>query len=112
MVFAEDTHAAAAWWAAAFGATRLEVEEHPQGDFVSFEVGGVEVGFHAADPEKNPVGGSHVVYWSVQSLSRAREDLIGTGATPHRGPLVVDDGRSICQLRDPFGNVFGLDGPP
>ena len=112
MVFAEDTHAAAVWWAAAFGVNRLDVEEHPQGDYSSFDVGGVEIGFHTADPAKNPVGGSPVVYWSVRSLSRAREELIGAGATPHRGPLVVDDRRTICQLRDPFGNVFGLDGPP
>lgn len=60
----------------------------------------------------NPVGGSPVAYWSVQRLSRTRDELICAGATPHRGPLVVDDGRTICQLRDPFGNVLGLDGPP
>jgi hypothetical protein len=29
----------------------------------------------------------------------------------HRGPLAIDATRSIAQLVDPFGNVFGLDGP-
>ena len=112
MLFAEDTHAVAAWWAAAFGVERVEVEEHPQGDFVWFDVGGVEVGVHAADPERNALGGSPVVYWSVPAVGSAREQLLALGATPHRGPLAVDPGRSICQLRDPYGNVFGLDGPP
>jgi predicted enzyme related to lactoylglutathione lyase len=110
MVFAEDTHAAAEWWAAAFGAEQLEVEPHPQGDFVSFDASGVEIGFHAADPAKNPVGGSPVVYFSVPSEAAARERLLALGATHHRGPLEVDTERSVCQLRDPFGNVFGLDG--
>jgi predicted enzyme related to lactoylglutathione lyase len=111
MLFAEDTHAVASWWAAAFGIDRLEVEEHPQGDFVFFDAFGIEVGVHAADPKKNPIGGSPVVYFSVSSVETAREAMIELGATPHRGPLVVDSRRSICQLRDPFGNVFGLDGP-
>jgi predicted enzyme related to lactoylglutathione lyase len=112
MLFAEDTHAVAKWWASAFGVDRIEVEEHPQGDFVFFDAFGVEFGVHASDPKKNPLGGSFVVYLSVPSIDRAREELIELGATPHRGPLAVDAGRSICQLRDPFGNVFGLDGPP
>ena len=111
MLFAEDTHAVARWWAAAFGVERLEVEPHPQRDFVFFDASGIEFGVHAADHNKNPVGGSPVVYLSVSSVSKTREQLIEHGATAHRGPLVVDEGRSICQLRDPFGNVFGLDGP-
>lgn len=111
MLFAEDTHAVAQWWAAAFGVERLEVEKHPQGDFVYFDAFGIEFGVHAADRAKNPVGGSPVVYHSVSSVREARERLMEPGATAHRGPLVVDEDRSICQLRDPFGNVFGLDGP-
>jgi hypothetical protein len=29
---------------------------------------------------------------------------------PHRGPLGIPGGRRICQLRDPFGTIWGLDG--
>jgi len=39
--------------------------------------------------------------WSC-STSRA--------SRPHRGPLRIGPERQICQLMDPFGNVFGLDG--
>jgi predicted enzyme related to lactoylglutathione lyase len=112
MLFAADIHAVAAWWAAAFGVERVEVEPDASGDFVFFDAGGLELSVHPADPDKNPLGGTPVVYFSVASLATAREQLIEHGATPHRGPLVVDAGRSICQLRDPFRNVFGLDGPP
>ena len=70
---------------------------------------GVEVGFHPADHEKNPRGGSTVVYWRTDDLDEERERLIASGCTPWRGPLDVDDRRRICQLTDPFGIVFGLD---
>jgi predicted enzyme related to lactoylglutathione lyase len=52
------------------------------------------------------------MYWSVSSVGSAREQLLERGATPHRGPIEVEHRRSICQLRDPYGNIFGLDGPP
>jgi predicted enzyme related to lactoylglutathione lyase len=112
MLFADDTRAVAMWWAGAFGAERVNVEEHAQGPFVFFETGDIEFGVHVADPDKNPVGGSPVVYWSVDSVGSARAALLERGATHHRGPIEVDHERSICQLRDPYGNVFGLDGPP
>ena len=112
MLFAEDTHAVAEWWSAAFGVGRVETEEHAQGDFVFFDASGVEFGVHAEDPRENPVGGTPVPYWSVSSLGSARDRLLAVGATPHRGPLQVTPERWVCQLRDPFGNVFGLDGPP
>ena len=82
------------------------------GDFVFFDANGVEFGSHPADSELNPRGGSPVAYFSVARLNAARRELIELGATPLRGPLAVAEDRAICQLRDPFGNVFGLDGPP
>jgi predicted enzyme related to lactoylglutathione lyase len=112
MLFVEDQHAAARWWAAAFAVKNVEVLEDRQGAFVWFETAAVEIGFHVADPERNPRGGSTVVYWSVRSVDAARERLLELGARPHRGPLAIDPRRSICQLSDPFGNIFGLDGPP
>ena len=112
MLFADDTRAVAAWWAAAFGAEQVHVAEHAQGPFVFFEIRDIEFAVHVADPKKNPLGGSPVVYWSVSSVGSACEQLLERGATPHRGPIEVEHRRSICQLRDPYGNIFGLDGPP
>jgi hypothetical protein len=61
MVFADDTRAVAAWWAAAFGAEQVHVEEHAQGPFVFFKIRDIEFGVRLADPKKNPLGGSPVV---------------------------------------------------
>ncbi|HEX2073361.1 MAG TPA: hypothetical protein VHF92_06215 [Geodermatophilus sp.] len=73
--------------------------------------GGVELAFHPPDDERNPRGGSPVVYWSVPDLDAARGMLLTAGAVPHRGPLEIARGRQICQLKDPFGLIIGLDGP-
>jgi predicted enzyme related to lactoylglutathione lyase len=108
MFFADDTAAQCRWWAENLG---NQAEPHvEEGVFWWFDLNGVEVCFHPADADKNPVGGSPVVYWSVEDLESKRDKLLGAGCKPHRGPLQVDAHRRICQLVDPFGNVFGLDG--
>lgn len=110
MVFAENPKEVAAWWA--------DLLEYPhehvsfEDDFVWFDVDGTEFGFHPSDATQNPVGGSPVVYLRVDDHSAAVSRAVSKGARLHRGPLVIDDSRSIAQLIDPFGNVFGLDGPP
>ena len=74
------------------------------------DVGAVELVFHPADPVKNPQGAGTVVYWESTDLRADLGRLIDLGASVHRGPLVVSDSRSTCQLLDPWGNVFGMDG--
>ena len=74
-------------------------------------VGDVQLGFHPADG-KTPQGvGGTVPYCGVDSLDAVAKKFVGGGAAVHRGPLEIEDGRRICQIRDPFGNVFGLIGP-
>ncbi len=73
---------------------------------------GVELGFHPVDDERNPRGGgSPVVYWGVEDLDQVRERLLAAGCAHHRGPLTIEPGRRIAQLRDPFGTVVGIEGP-
>lgn len=77
----------------------------------------VELFFHPVDhektpwgEEKNPEGGSTVVYLAVDDLTAARDRLLEAGCQPWRGPIEIEAERRICQLRDPFGTVWGLDG--
>jgi uncharacterized glyoxalase superfamily protein PhnB len=77
-----------------------------------------ELYFHPNDDErapsgevKNPWGSSTVVYLAVNDFDASRERLIAAGCVPWRGPIEIDGGRRICQLRDPFATVWGLDGP-
>lgn len=108
MFFVVDPPAAAAWYRdVVLG--RGVVEE--EADYWYLDVDGVEIGFHPADPDRNPAGGGAVVYFAVPSVDAAREKALAAGARHHRGPLEIEPLRAICQLVDPFGNVFGLDGP-
>jgi len=111
MIFARDPETSCRWYAE--HVLRLEsTAVHVDSGFWFVEVNGVETGFHPADGERNPFGTSVVAYFATDGVSTHREALLDAGAAHHRGPLTIGGGRSICQLVDPFGGVFGLDGPP
>ena len=107
MYFVDEPPTAGAWYAKhLFGGISLREDA----GFVWLEVGGVEVGFHPKDEAKNPPGGGAVVYWWVENFVRTREVLLAAGCAAWRGPLRLTQTRVICQLRDPFGNIMGLEG--
>lgn len=109
MYFAADPATWCSWWVEHIGAgAEVHLED---GGFAWFELAGAEIGFHPSDDERNPVGSSPAVYYSVESLDARREALLASGCTDHRGPLDVEPGRRVCQLVYPFGTIFGLDGP-
>ena len=110
MVFALNPEKSARWWATILGA-QLHLDVNGDSVYAWFDLHGVEYGFHPADDDRNPRGGSPVVYWAVDDLTAARDHLLAAGCTHHRGPLRIDEQRQICQLTDPFGTIIGLDGP-
>jgi uncharacterized glyoxalase superfamily protein PhnB len=112
VVFVEEPAAAARFWAEAFDAPYRLADG---GALV--ELPFAELFFHPTDQEKtpsgeekNPWGSSTVVYLAVDDFNAARERLITAGCVPWRGPIEIEDGRRICQVRDPFATVWGLDG--
>lgn len=113
VVFVEDPPAASRFWAEA-----LDARHGPADGGALVEAHFAEFYFHPVDgekmpwgEEKNPWGSSTVVYLAVDDFDAAREGLIAAGCQPWRGPLEIGEERRICQLRDPFGTVWGLDGP-
>jgi predicted enzyme related to lactoylglutathione lyase len=109
MIFAVEPEVVASWWA---DLLECPVDRVSFKDgFAWFDVGDIEFGFHPSDATKNTVGGSPVVYLRVEDHSAAIARAQSKGARLHRGPLAIDASRSIAQLVDPYGNVFGLDGP-
>jgi len=105
MYFVNQPDEAASWWAGA-----MEGEVHHANEFSYVEVGDLEIGFHANDG-LNPRGSSTVAYFSTDDFEAERARLLHLGCSMHRGPLELSATRTIAQLKDPFGNVFGLDGP-
>jgi len=60
--------------------------------------------FFVEDPE------SAATWWSSQLAGG--ETIVGdAGCAVHRAPLAINASRRTCQMVDPFGNTFGLDGP-
>lgn len=108
MFFAPDPETQCRWWADHM----LGGEPQHEGLYWWLDSSeGIEVGFHPADSQRNPLGRTPVVYWnSPHGVDRQVQELLVAGCTLHRGPLVIESNRRICQLLDPFGNCFGLDG--
>jgi predicted enzyme related to lactoylglutathione lyase len=109
MFFCAEPKEVALWWAQLLDAKSDHVNEEESG-FFWFNAGGTEYGFHPADAERNPLGGTPVVYLATSSFEATLQRAIAKGALAHRGPLEVSSERSIAQLVDPFGNIFGVDG--
>jgi predicted enzyme related to lactoylglutathione lyase len=110
MVFVDDPEVAACWWGRVLDA-EVQLDIDGESVYAWLDINGLELGFHLVSPNNNPHGGSTVPYWTVEDLDTERKRLLEAGCTHHRGPLDVEPGRRICQLVDPFGTVFGLDGP-
>ena len=102
MVFVDRPGESAVFWRALLGATPHE--DDPQ----LVDAQHVQLFFHAADPNRNPQGGT-VAYLAVADFDGSRAELLQAGCVAHRGPLTLDDGRRICQVRDPFGTIWGLE---
>jgi len=51
-----------------------------------------------------------VLYWYVNSLSGALMHFEALGAKLYRGPMDIENGMSMCQIEDSFGNLLGLRG--
>jgi predicted enzyme related to lactoylglutathione lyase len=106
MYFVKDPRAAASWYA-----TQLfnDAQVQEESGFCWLDTGPIEVGFHPSS-QKNPAGGGAVVYWKVENFDRSRDAMLRGGCEAWRGPLLISSKRLICQLRDPFGNIIGLEG--
>lgn len=52
-----------------------------------------------------------VVYWQVTDFDAALAHALSQGAMLYRGPMRIEAGQVMCQVRDPWGNCVGLRGP-
>lgn len=63
-----------------------------------------------ADSKSPTSSGGTICYWKVENLNDSIKYFESLGASVYRGPLKIDDELSICQIKDPFGGVFGCIG--
>ncbi|WP_327259587.1 MULTISPECIES: VOC family protein [unclassified Streptomyces] len=82
LVFADDPERSARWWASVLG-TEVHFDVAGASVHAWLDVGGIELGFHPADPVNNPPGASPVVYSSVDNVTTTP----GRGLHPPPRPL-------------------------
>lgn len=107
MIHVPDVPAALEWYARAFpGAVRHEVE-----GFTLLDLGGLTLEVVPADSKVASGAAGSVVYWRCPDFGRRLAEWRALGATLYRGPLDLEDGQRMAQVRDPWGNLLGLRGP-
>lgn len=102
----KDLIASKAWFSKVLGvAPWLDIE-----GYVEFRVGQNSLALAPVD-EKSPFSkGGQVAYWRVHELESGITHFVSQGAKVYRGPLDIENDEAICQIEDPFGNIFGLIG--
>ncbi|MEK7434795.1 MAG: VOC family protein [Cyanobacteriota bacterium] len=76
--------------------------------YVGFNVAGYELGLQPEEKntEKKAVG-VHL-YWGVENITEAYEQILELGAKSFEAPTEVGDGIMTAMLKDPWENLFGL----
>ncbi|TXK13077.1 VOC family protein [Microbacterium hatanonis] len=102
--FVADLDAAVEWYAA-----RLNCQPVVRGGaLVAFELGRSRLTLHAMDELNSPGPSGTVPYWTVLDVDAVVAEWTAHGAKAHRGPKTVFTGERLCQLLDPFGNLFAV----
>ena len=108
MVHVAEVEAGLRWYQQAFpSAKRKSVSEPP---FEYLDVDSVRIEIVAADDKVASGAAGSVVYWHVDDFDFALSHMQSIGATLYRGPLSIEGGKRMCQVRDPWGNCIGLRG--
>lgn len=102
--FVADLEAAVEWYSARLG--REPVTRG--GALVAFDLGGTRLTLHLSDEFNSPGPAGTSPYWTVDDVDEFVADWTANGATAHRGPKTVFTGERLCQLLDPFGNLFSV----
>ncbi|WP_341663251.1 glyoxalase/bleomycin resistance/dioxygenase family protein [Vibrio sp.] len=82
----------------------------PEFDFTVLDIKGFSLEIVQADSKVSAGKSGTVLYWLVDSVRESIDFLQSIGATLYRGPMEIEQGQSICQMEDPFGNLIGLRG--
>jgi predicted enzyme related to lactoylglutathione lyase len=107
--FVRDLDGAIVWYTARLGREPVTLGR----SLVAFDIDGVRLTLHEADDVNAPGPSGTVLfgtvpYWTVPDVDSVVADWTAHGATVHRGPKTVFTGERLCQLLDPFGNLFAV----
>ena len=105
----QDHPRALEWYARVFPqATRVHI---PQTNFTFLNVDGVALEIVRSDNKVASGVAGTVVYWACTDFHARLQEVLELGAVLFRGPMRVEGNMGMCQVKDPWGNAFGLRGP-
>ena len=109
MIHVDDVEAGLSWYARAFPAAIRKRIAGPI-DFEYLDVNGVMIEIVPADEKVASGAAGSVVYWRVDGFETTLTRMQSIGAISYRGPMPIEAGQRMCQVRDPWGNCIGLRG--
>lgn len=110
LVHVPDVPAGLAWYGRALAGARRMCGGAPA-PRACLDLGGVMLELVPADEKFSHGTAGSVVYWHAPDFDAALGHLLDAGATLYRGPIDIEAGQRMCQVRDPWGNCIGLRGP-
>ena len=96
-----DLADATAWY-------RRVLEREPYFDepyYVGFEIGGFELGLV---PDGVPGSAGATAFWGTDDIVAEVNRIVDLGARIESPLTEVGGGISVCSLKDPYGNLFGV----
>jgi uncharacterized protein len=109
MIHVPDPEQGLVWYEQAFPLAKRERSKEYSFEFL--RLGNVQLEIVLTDEKVSSGPSGTVVYWRVASIPSEVGRLEALGARLYRGPLRIEDGLSMCQVQDPWGNCIGLRGP-
>jgi len=108
MIHVPDWKEGLAWYQKAF--PQAQKFSLPEFNFEGLELNGIKIEVVNADEKVGSGTFGLAVDWEVENFDDAFKHLINLGAKLYRGPMHIENGRRMCKLKDPFGNLLGLRG--
>jgi predicted enzyme related to lactoylglutathione lyase len=108
LIHVGDVKAGLDWYQRAFpDAVRCRVEGT---DFEYLTIGNAQIELVPADAKVGSGAAGSVVYWRAPAFEETLARLLSMGAELYRGPMDIENGLKMAQVRDPWGNCIGLRG--
>ncbi|MFC6618968.1 VOC family protein [Deinococcus radiophilus] len=106
LIHVADQEAGLDWYSQAFPQAQRRVVE----GFTLLDVGGISLEIVPADAKVSSGAAGTVVYWHTDNFAAELNRLQALGAVLYRGPMAIEEGQQMAQVKDPWGNLLGLRG--
>lgn len=106
MIHVSDIKKGLDWYQKAFPASKKRTIDN----FDYLEYQGIQIEVVQADEKVSSGASGSVVYWWTDHFQETLDAFLSLGAQLYRGPMEIDQGMQMCQVKDLWGNCIGIRG--